>query len=101
MRRSILAWTALAVLPLTAPQAMAANPSCEWYVAQSVRQQQHNMQRACGFKGAEWSFDTRSLTVVCEGLPPLEVRAVVEKRRQMLAECAKTTAPAAGKMGKP
>lgn len=101
MRRSILAWTALTVFPLAAPQALAANPSCEWYLAQSVRQQQDNLQRACGFKGAEWSFDTRSLTVVCEALPPLETRAIVEKRRQMLAECAKSSAPPAAKTGKP
>ena len=101
MRRSILAWTALTVLPMAAAQTMAANPSCDWYVTQSLRQQQENMQRACGFKGAEWSFDTRSLTVVCEGLPPLEARTMVEKRRQILAECAKSSAPPAAKTGKP
>jgi hypothetical protein len=97
----MVAGVALIALSSKTPQAAAANPFCTWYVAQSVRQQQDNMQRACGFKGAEWSFDTRSLAVVCEGQPPQETRAMVEKRQQMLAECAKTSAPAAGKSGKP
>jgi hypothetical protein len=92
---------ALIALSSQTPQAAAANPSCDWYVAQSVRQQQENLQRACGFKGAEWSFETRNLSSVCEGQPPQETRAMVEKRQQMLAECAKTSAPAAGKSGKP
>ena len=82
------------------PQAAAANPSCDWYVAQSLRQQQDNMQRACGFKSGEWTFDLRGLTVVCEGLPPLEARGLVEKRQQMLAECARTSAESAAKAGK-
>lgn len=95
------AGVALIALSSQAPQAAAANPSCDWYVAQSLRQQQDNMQRACGFKGAEWSFDARGLAVSCNGVPPLETRATVAKRQQMLADCAKSSAPAAPKTGKP
>jgi hypothetical protein len=79
------------LLTALAASARAANPACTWYVSQSVRQQQDNVQRACGFRGPEWSSDVKAHGVYCEGQAPQDAKALIQKRQQMLDDCAKAS----------
>lgn len=69
--------------------ANAANPACQWYVQTSAKQQQENMQRACGLKGPEWSTDTKVHAAYCESHAPEDWKSLAQKRQQALDGCAK------------
>ena len=69
--------------------AEAANPACQWYVQTSARQQQDNLQRACGLKGTEWTIDVRALGDFCEKQAPEVWKALVQQRQQKLDACGK------------
>jgi hypothetical protein len=70
--------------------AQGSNPACNWYVQESTKQQQENLQKGCNFRGAEWTSDVKALTTFCERNPPATWKSVVEARaRQLATSCKK------------
>jgi hypothetical protein len=78
----------LAAAPILAGSpAFAQTPNCGWYADTSLKQQQQNEQRKCGFEGAEWSTSRQAHLTWCATQPPDSWKAVARKREQMLAGC--------------
>jgi hypothetical protein len=76
---------ALALAPASASPAQTAN--CAWYADTSLKQQQQNELKRCGFEGPEWSMSRPAHLAWCVAQPPDAWKALAQKRRQMLADC--------------
>ncbi len=88
MTRTLAAVTLLALaLALPAPAAVAQTANCAWYADTSLKQQQQNDLRKCGFKGPEWSTSRQTHLTWCATQPPDTWKAQAQKREQLLAGC--------------
>ena len=87
MTRTLAALTFLAsALALSAPAgAQAAN--CAWYADTSLKQQQQNELKKCGFRGPEWNTSRQTHLLWCATQTPDAWKAQAHKREQMLAGC--------------
>ena len=72
---------------LLAPAAVAQTANCAWYADTSLKQQQQNDLRKCGFQGPEWSTSRQTHLAWCATQPPDTWKAQAQKREQMLAGC--------------
>ena len=66
----------------------AALANCDWYVKTSLEQQQRNLQRKCGFSGAEWSVDKSAHSSWCASVGPDVSRTSAQRREVALGQCA-------------
>jgi hypothetical protein len=79
---------ALAILAFaSAPSALAQTVNCAWYADTSLKQQQQNELKKCGFEGAEWSMSRPAHLAWCATQAPDAWKAVAQRRQQMLAGC--------------
>ena len=85
MIRTLAAVALLALTPASA--ALAQTADCAWYADTSLKQQQQNDLRKCGFKGPEWSTSRQTHLTWCATQPPDTWKAQAQKREQMLAGC--------------
>jgi hypothetical protein len=88
MTRTLAALALVAVaptLPVTAALAQTAN--CAWYADTSLKQQQQNELRKCGFRGPEWNTSRQTHLAWCTTQPFDTWKAQTQKREQMLAGC--------------
>jgi hypothetical protein len=76
---------ALALAPASASPAQTAN--CAWYADTSLKQQQQNELKRCGFEGPEWSMSRPAHLAWCATQPPDAWKAQAQKRQQMLDGC--------------
>lgn len=83
--RTLAALTLIAFAP--APAALAQTVNCVWYADTSLKQQQQNELKKCGFEGPEWSMSRQVHLTWCAIQPPDAWKAVAQKRQQMLAGC--------------
>jgi len=83
MTRTLVA--AMFLAPAAAAIAQTAN--CAWYADTSLKQQQQNDLRKCGFKGPEWSTSRQTHLTWCATQPPDTWKAQAQKREQLLAGC--------------
>ena len=86
---ALLTVLSLSVAVVGVARAQAANPACNWFVQESTKQQQMNVQRGCNFRGPEWTSDVKALTTFCERNPPAVWKSVVEARERQLATSCK------------
>lgn len=92
MNKSIFSACALALVAgvtYTSAANAAPNPACQWYVQTSAKQQQENAQKACGFKGPEWTTDIKVHGDFCEKQAPEVWKSLAQKRQQSLDGCKK------------
>ena len=87
MTRTLAAVMLLALRPPSAPAAIAQTANCAWYADTSLKQQQQNDLRKCGFKGPEWSTSRQTHLTWCATQPPDTWKAQAQKREQLLAGC--------------
>jgi len=86
--RNLVGTVLLAMAPIVATSPAAGQTAdCTWYAATSLKQQQQNEQRKCGFEGPEWSGSRQAHLTWCATQPPDSWKAVARKREQMLAGC--------------
>jgi hypothetical protein len=85
MTRTLAALTLLAFVSAPAVRAQTAN--CGWYADTSLKQQQQNEVKKCGFEGPEWGTSRQAHLAWCATQPPDAWKAVAQKRQQMLAGC--------------
>jgi hypothetical protein len=69
------------------PSGLAQTVDCAWYADTSLKQQQQNDLKKCGFEGPEWSMSRPVHLAWCATRPPDDWKAVAQKRQQMLAGC--------------
>jgi hypothetical protein len=65
-----------------------AQANCDWYAKTSLKQQQENEQRKCGFTGPGWSSDLKAHMTWCAANPDLW-KNEAQKREQQLSTCKK------------
>jgi hypothetical protein len=76
----------LAVLALAGPVAAQAT-GCNWYADMSLKQQQQNQLRKCGFTGPEWSTTRQTHLAWCATQSPDGWKAQAQSRERQLATC--------------
>jgi hypothetical protein len=87
MRMIRTAIATIALIALAPLPARAQTASCAWYADTSLKQQQQNDLRKCGFTGPEWNTSRPAHLAWCATQPPDSWKAQAQKREQMLAAC--------------
>ena len=85
MTRTLAALALLAFVSV--PPARAQTVDCAWYADTSLKQQQQNELKKCGFEGPEWSTSRQAHLAWCATQPHDAWKAVAQKRQQLLAGC--------------
>jgi hypothetical protein len=78
--------TATAIAAGAAPP-VAAQAACDWYGRQALKQQQDNLEKKCGFTGAEWSADMKAHMTWCTSVAPDVSKKAAQSRDAALAGC--------------
>ena len=79
--------TLLAGVVITAQPANAQD--CKWYGTTSMKQQQINEKKKCGFSGDKWHSDFGKHLAWCGSVSADEWKAAAKDRKGMLKSCKK------------
>lgn len=89
LRRKTPAIATIALLAgtMSALPFASASANCSSYAKLSLKQQQENVRKNCGFSGPEWTSDMKALVTWCSKSPPQAAQAMLQKRNAALASC--------------